>query len=107
MQQRNELDVLKEELTNQQEKNNLLAGELESLRVTVSRLAAVLEGAIAKVGTPNYVAPKSACAGTTIDEGTIRKWCVKGLIDCDKIDGRWYVDIAGSRTQTRLALYRI
>jgi hypothetical protein len=104
MQQRKEIKDLRDELAKQQDENKFLAGELESLRATVSRLAATREAM--KVEAPNYLTPKFACNGTNLDAGTIRKWCGDGLIDCTKPGGRWYVDLAGERTKTRLALYR-
>jgi hypothetical protein len=104
MQQRKEIKALQDELAKRQDENKFLAGELESLRATVSRLAATREAM--KVEEPNYVAPKLACNGTNLDVGTIRKWCGDGLIDCAKTGGRWYVDLAGVRTQKRLSLYR-
>jgi hypothetical protein len=104
MPRHNQIEVLEDKLAKQQEENRFLASELEALRATVLRLAAAHENI--KAGEPKYVAPKLACEGTSLDADTIRKWCAQGQIDCRRLGGRWYVDLAGTRTQTRLALYR-
>ncbi|MHC2334699.1 hypothetical protein [Bradyrhizobium sp. USDA 4454] len=99
--------ALREELARQQEANEFMAREIAALRETVRQMQASRDkDVLSRASEPNYAAPKSAAVGTTLDAGTIRKWCADGEIDCRRLGGRWYVDLNGERTRTRLALFR-
>jgi hypothetical protein len=106
MQQPSEIKILKEELAKQQQENNFLARELEALKVTVRGLEANRDAIVSGFREPVYVPPKVAARGTTLDPGTIRKWCATGEVDCEKRQGRWYVNLMGKRTQLQLTPFR-